>query len=125
MEKPFNDLRTILDDTSINEELVTDLLRLLLGRKHLEDFMLRDIAYSYLDRKNIHAACAIFKSCVDIFPRSATVHDSYAEVLALMGKKAEALEHYKKAVMLAEEQKDRGLEVFKKNLADFEEKYKG
>ena len=41
-----------------------------------------------------------------------------------MNEKVEALEHYRKAVMLAEEQKDRELDVFKKNLADFEEKYK-
>ena len=77
-----------------------------------------------MDRENIRAAHAVFKSCVDIFPQSPNVHDSLAEVLVLMNEKVEALEHYRKAVMLAEEQKDRELDVFKKNLADFEEKHK-
>ena len=121
-EKPFNKLKSILEQKNIlerEEDTVCDLLKLLLKRKHLEGFMINDMGYAYLGNKQLNAACAIFKSNTEIFTDSPNAHDSYAEVLALKGNKKEALKHYKKAVFLAEKQNDRQLDAFKKNLSTF------
>lgn len=124
-EKPFNELKDILSKKKISQkeqETVRYLLELLLKRKHLEDFMINGMAYSYLENKQINAAYVLFKSNTTIFPNSPNAHDSYAEILAQIGKKEEALKHYKKAITLAEKQNDRQLEAYKKNLLAFEAK---
>lgn len=124
-EEPFNELKNILSKNKISQkekETVRYLLDLLLKRKHLEDFMINSMAYSYLENKQINAAYILFKSNTTIFPKSPNAHDSYAEILAQIGKKEEALKHYKKAIYLAEKQNDRQLEAYKNNLLNFEAK---
>lgn len=126
-EKPFNELKLILqknETTEADEETVFELFKLLLKRHHLEDFMINNMAYSYLENKNINAAYVILKSNLKIFPKSPNAHDSYAEVLAIRNNKKEALKHYKQAVLLAEKQNDRQLEMYKNNLVKFETKGK-
>lgn len=124
-EQPFNELEIILEKNEIteaDEDKVYELFKLLLKRNHLEDFMINNMGYSYLENKNINAAYVIFKSNIENFPKSPNAHDSYAEVLALRNNKKEALKHYKQAVLLAEKQNDRQLEMYKKNLLKFETK---
>ena len=123
--KPFNDLKNILNKQQISredEETVHSLFHLILKRKHLDDFMINAMGYAYLEDKKPDAALLIFKANMLIFPESPNAHDSYAEVLAIKGKKDEALKHYQKAVDLAEKQKHRQIESYKKNLADFKNK---
>ena len=123
-EKPFNKLKSILEQKNISkreENTVYNLLKLLLKRKHLEGFMINDMGYAYLGNKQVNAAYAIFKSNTEIFKDSPNAHDSYAEVLALKGNKKEALKHYKQAVLLAEKQNDSQLEAYKNNLSTFNE----
>ncbi|WP_348717056.1 S41 family peptidase [Tenacibaculum sp. 190130A14a] len=118
-EHPFKTLKSILEKEQIseNDELeVYKLFQLLLNRKHLEDFVINDLGYSYLDRKKIATADIIFKLNLKLFPKSPNSHDSYASVLALQGNKKEALKHYQKAVLLAKEQNDRRLNMYKANL---------
>lgn len=122
-EKPFNELKTLLDKDTISqkeEEIVSELLQLLLSRKHLEDFMINNMGYAYLDRKKINTAYIIFKFNLSIFPNSPNAHDSYAEILALKGNKEGALKHYKKAVLLAEKQQDRRLDMYREHLKSFQ-----
>lgn len=124
-EQPFNELELILEKNEIteaDEDKVYELFKLLLKRNHLEDFMINNMGYSYLENKNINAAYVIFKSNMEIFPKSPNAHDSYAEVLALRNNKKGALKHYKQAVLLAEKQNDRQLEMYKNNLLKFETK---
>jgi len=124
-EKPFNELKLLLAKSEISqndEDTVYELFKLLLKRNHLEDFMINNMGYSYLRDKQINSAYVIFKSNMNIFPDSPNGHDSYAEVLALKGNKKEALKHYKQAVLLAEKQNDRQLEIYKNNLLKFENK---
>ena len=124
-EKPFNALNEILakNDISKNEEeVVCNVLELLLKRNHLEDFMINDMGYSYLRNEQTNAASVIFKSNTIIFPDSPNAHDSYAEVLAIQGNKVDALKQYKLAVLLAEKQNNRQLDIYKKNLLNFETK---
>jgi hypothetical protein len=124
-EQPFNELELILEKNDIiqgDEDKVFELIKLLLKRNHLEDFIINDMGYSYLENNKIIAAYVIFKSNVEIFPKSPNAHDSYADVLALKDNKKEALKHYKQAVLLAEKQNDSQLEMYKNNLLKFETK---
>ncbi len=124
-EEPFNDLKALLakkEMTEAEEALVYDLIKLLLSRKHLEDFMINQMGYFYLDNQHIHSAFTIFKANLKLFPDSPNAHDSFAEFLALQGKKEEALNHYQQAVTLAEAQNDERLEMYKRNLSEFEAK---
>jgi hypothetical protein len=124
-EKPFNKLKAILEKENISqkeEDTVSKLFKLLLRRKHLEDFMINNMGYSYLENKQVNSASIVFKSNTMIFPNSPNAHDSYAEVLNIRGDKKNALKHYKIAISLAKKQNDRQLERFKKNLLDFKNK---
>ena len=124
-EKPFNKLKAILEKENISqkeEDTVSKLFKLLLRRKHLEDFMINNMGYSYLENKQVNSASIVFKSNTMIFPNSPNAHDSYAEVLNIRGDKKNALKHYKIAISLAKKQKNRQLERFKKNLLDFKNK---
>lgn len=124
-EKPFNEIKLLLAKSDISqndEDTVCELFKLLLKRNHLEDFMINNMGYSYLRDKHINAAYIIFKSNMNIFPDSPNAHDSYAEVLALKGNKKEALKHYKQAILLAEKQNDRQLDMYKNNLLNFKNK---
>lgn len=42
----------------------------------------------------------IFKLNVDLYPQSGNTYDSYAETLASLGNKKEAIKNYKKAFQL-------------------------
>ncbi len=124
-EGPFNKLKALLvkkEITEAEEDLVYDLFKLLLSRKHLEDFMINQMGYFYLDNQQIASAFTIFKANLRLYPDSPNSHDSYAEFLALQGKKDEALNHYQQAVTLAEAQNDERQEVYKHNLSEFEAK---
>ena len=124
-ENPFNELKAILEKNDISEKeenSVCELFKILLKRKHLEDFMINNMGYSYLGNEQINAAYVIFKSNTEIYPDLPNAHDSFAEVLALKGKKEEALKHYKQAVLLAEKQNDRQVNVYKNNLLNLETK---
>ncbi len=124
-EKPFNELKALLEKKEISEneeDRVCELFKILLERKHLEDFMINNMGYSFLENKEIHASYVIFKANTKIFPDSPNAHDSYAEVLELKGDKKEALKHYKQAVLLAEKQNDSRLKDFQTNLSNMQSK---
>jgi len=127
-ETPFKLIESILNQeriSIIDENRVCELLKLLLERKHLEDFMINNMGYSYLGNKKIKAAKTIFKSNTKIFPNSPNAHDSYAELLANIKQNELALKYYKKAVELAEKQNDRQLKTYKSNLKYFLKNKKG
>ncbi|WP_083629239.1 S41 family peptidase [Tenacibaculum agarivorans] len=121
-QKPFTKLKLILEKDTItqaDENKIHDLFTILLKRGHVEYFVINDLGYSYLDKNKIATAHIIFKLNLKFFPKLPNTHDSYAEILALQGNKKEALQHYEKAVFLAEEQNHRQLALFKKNLSKF------
>lgn len=124
-EKPFNELDAILkkeDISQADEDAVLDLFELLLSRSHLEDFMINDMGYSYLENKQLNASCAIFKANAILFNDAPNAHDSYAEALALKGEKDEALKQYELAVLHAKKNNDPQLEMYEQNLKDFKGK---
>jgi tetratricopeptide (TPR) repeat protein len=121
-ETPFNTLKTILDKKNISttdENKINELFSVLLEREHLEDFMINNMGYSYLDTKNVTAALAIFKSNLKFLPNSPNAHDSYAEALAINKQTKLALKYYKKAVALAKKNSDRSLNYFVETLEKF------
>jgi tetratricopeptide (TPR) repeat protein len=121
-EGPFLNLKDILLKDQISQTAAVEVERiitLLIARNHLEDFMVVDLGYFYLDNDQINATLAIFKANTNIFPESPNAHDSYAESLAKHGQNDDALKHFKKAVSLAEAQKDHDVNSFRKNLVAF------
>jgi len=56
-----------------------------------------------------------------LYPASANAFDSYAEALADMGQREQALIQYRKAVDLAKAQDHPNLEAFQQNLTAFEQ----
>jgi len=61
--------------------------------------------YQLLGEKNMPAALAIFKLNVSLYPQSANVYDSLAEVLESTRQRSEALVNYKKSLALDKENK--------------------
>jgi len=122
-EEPFNKLKSLFQQKQLSaadEIKIQKLLALILSRKHMEDFMVNGMGYTYLENEQINAALAIFKANANLFPDSPNAHDSYAEALAQSGRSKDALKHYQLAVNLAAEQNDRRLGQYKKNMTNFE-----
>ncbi len=83
----------------------------------LDEASINHLGYEYLmDQNNAIAAETLFKTNVQLFPNSANVYDSYAELLAKQGKIKLAIQNYKKAVAIAEANEDQNLPLFKENL---------
>jgi CubicO group peptidase (beta-lactamase class C family) len=66
-----------------------------LGENELNDF-----GYKLLGENKQPEALKIFKLNVDLYPQSGNTYDSYAETLASLGNKKEAIKNYKKAFQL-------------------------
>jgi len=124
-EKPFKQLEALLikDNLSAkNENKVHRLLKQLLARHHLENFMVNYIGHKYKDAGYLSGALAIYKANIKIFPDVASGYESYAKALAENNQPKKALSSYKKAVSLAIVQKDVELATYQSNLAMFEAK---
>ena len=64
----------------------------------LKERELNSLGYSYLTRKEFKKALFLFKTTIDLFPKSANTYDSYAEALLSSGDKDGAIRYYKKAL---------------------------
>ncbi|GAB2683822.1 hypothetical protein GCM10027037_01030 [Mucilaginibacter koreensis] len=56
--------------------------------------------YQLLSQKNILAAVSVFKLNVSLYPKSANAYDSLAEALEVADNRSEALENYRKTLIL-------------------------
>jgi tetratricopeptide (TPR) repeat protein len=122
-EEPFKKLEVLLKKdslTSLDEKKIDKLLKLVLARHHIESYMINAMAYQYKFSGDITAAFVMFKANIRVFPNEPNGHDSYAEALAENNEHEQALYHYKRAVLLAAEQKDKQLNMYRTNLANFE-----
>jgi len=76
------------------------------------------LGYTYLmEYEKPVVARAIFRSNTILFPKSPNAYDSYAECYMMMGDLANSALNYEKAVTIAKELKDPGLEFYEENLA--------
>ncbi|MBQ4819582.1 S41 family peptidase [Aquimarina sp. MMG016] len=124
-EKPFRRLEHLLEKDEItkeDEDIVCQLLEIIVKREHLESFMVNDMGYNYLRRRNINGALAILRAGTILFPNSPNAQDSYAEVLVRNNQNTLALKYYQEAVFLAKRQKDEKIELYQKNLEHFKAK---
>ena len=122
-EKTFTELEQVLkkkDITKTDKETVHQLLAVLLKRGHLENHMINDFGYLYLQGGYPKGALALMQTTLQLFPESPNAHDSYAEALAVNEQKSNALKHYQKAVLLATSQNDSNLKRYQENLMKFE-----
>jgi CubicO group peptidase (beta-lactamase class C family) len=79
----------------IEENLKKSDSKFVLGENELNDF-----GYKLLGENKQTEALKIFKLNVDLYPKSGNTYDSYAETLASLGNKKEALKNYKRAFQL-------------------------
>jgi predicted alpha/beta superfamily hydrolase len=75
------------------------------------------LGYRHLQAGELERAREVFEFNVAAYPDSANVYDSLGECLENMGRLAEALRNYEKAVDLAERQNHRALAVYRANAA--------
>ena len=69
--------------------------------------------YSFLQQKLLPAAIAVFKTNVELYPKSANVYDSLGEAYMANGEKELAIANYKKSLEL-NPQNQNAVEMLKK-----------
>ncbi|MHC4128326.1 MAG: alpha/beta hydrolase-fold protein [Planctomycetota bacterium] len=75
------------------------------------------LGYRHLQAGELDRAREVFMFNVTTYPDSANVYDSLGECLEKMGRLAEALHNYEKAVKLAERENHRAIAVYRANAA--------
>ena len=118
-QKVFFELYSNFDEYTA-EKSEKDILKSLTNLLELKLLGERDInavGYEYLMRHNKpKIAESIFKANTILNPNSANAYDSYAECLMENGDLELSLKNYERAVEIAIENKDRDVDLFKKNL---------
>lgn len=126
--KLFMNLNEKLDQYATEENSDEKILEGLTACKEaqlLNEGDINRMGYDYLlERKKGKVAEAIFKANTMLYPNSANVFDSYAEALMMNGDLEQAHTNYQKAVDNAIKNKDRDIELFKKNLEGIKDKLK-
>jgi tetratricopeptide (TPR) repeat protein len=74
------------------------------------------MGYRALGNDDFDLAVSLFKLNVEKYPRSANVYDSLRECYEAMGKPKLALQNYRRAVELGEENDDPNLPIYKDHL---------
>jgi uncharacterized protein len=69
--------------------------------------MVNGIGYEFLSVKQYTKAGGLFKMNVDNYPQSANAHDSYGDYFSAIGDKTKAMEQFKKALSLKENEATR------------------
>jgi len=78
---------------------------------------LNELGYLYLNRGRMAEALAVFKTNVEAFPESWVVHDSYGEALLKDKQTDQAIESYRKSVVLNRENST-GIKILKSHGVD-------
>ncbi len=86
----------------------------------LTEGILNQLGYLYLGNQDYKSAIEVFTENVRRHPNSPNVYDSLGEAFERSGDRIQALENYRKAVVLASEQGNANLEYFRKNAARLE-----
>jgi tetratricopeptide (TPR) repeat protein len=88
----------------------------LIGESYMpEEFYLNAMGYNYLRDKKVEDALNSFKLAIAYYPQSVNTYDSYAEALAIAGRREEALEVYETAIELGTKTKYNNLDYIKRN----------
>ncbi len=66
----------------------------------IKERKINNLAYHFIELEKLDIAFEIFKINTQLFPESSNAYDSLGEVYVLLGKKDEAIESYKKSVLL-------------------------
>ncbi|WP_435275854.1 hypothetical protein ACMAZF_02150 [Psychrobium sp. nBUS_13] len=90
-----------------------------MSRRHLEGFMVHNIALEYKELKNFAAARAVFKANVTLFPDNPQAHHSYAKALAENKQSQRAIAQYQLAAQLAKQQSSQLLTQYRADFADY------
>jgi tetratricopeptide (TPR) repeat protein len=96
------DLMAIIETEGIQEGLrqfpsMQDQSRTV-NRYLFEEWILRDLGFSFLQTKKVEEALEIFKLAVEMYPDSWETYDNLGEVYRRLGKKGNAIECYKKVL---------------------------
>jgi tetratricopeptide (TPR) repeat protein len=98
------DLMTVIETEGIQEGLkqfhsMHDQSRTI-NRYLFEEWILRDLGFSLLQKKKVEEALEIFKLAVEMYPESWETYDNLGEVYRLLGEKGNAIECYKKVLAM-------------------------
>jgi tetratricopeptide (TPR) repeat protein len=98
------DLMTVIETEGIQEGLkqfrsMQDQSRTI-NRYIFEEWILRDLGFSLLQKKRMEEALEIFKLAVEMYPDSWETYDDLGEVYRLLGDKGNAIECYKKVLAM-------------------------
>jgi len=118
-QKVFFELYSNFDEYTAekSEKDILKSLTNLLELKLLGEGDINAVGYEYLMKHNKpKIAESIFKANTILNPNSANAYDSYAECLMENGDLELSLKNYERAVEIAIENKDRDVDLFKKNL---------
>ncbi|MBX2876576.1 MAG: serine hydrolase [Saprospiraceae bacterium] len=101
----------------IKEEGIEKALGKFKASKESEKYYLNEnemnlAGYELLQDNKTQEAASVFRMNVEAYPRSSNVYDSYGEALLALGRKEEAITHYKKSIQL-NPNNENGLQVLK------------
>lgn len=110
-------LNSALETEAASVDSILSALKSCKEAQILNERKINRMGYDHLTKlKKAKTAEYILESNTILYPESANVYDSFAEVLAVNGKHTEALANYKKAVEIAKITNDSNLELFIKNV---------
>jgi hypothetical protein len=115
METAMQGINAILNHNALIEskyDYITD----------IPENTLNIIGYRLMQNGHNDKAIEVFKYNVKLYPNSANVYDSLAEVLEISGKTKEAVKNYKIAVKIGKKTDDPNLMIYQRNLARVENK---
>ena len=112
---PLKALQKTPTDTQAEKQLLAAFQKAI-DKGVMDEEFINFLGYEYLHNGDSQSAEQVFKANTLLFPKSANAQDSYGGALLQSGKHRQAVQRYEKAVLMATEQKDPLLDIFKENL---------
>jgi uncharacterized protein len=88
----------------------------------IPEFLLNQLGYRYLNQNLIDEAISVFVRNIENYPNSPNVYDSMGDAYVAAGQYEKAKKNYGKAIERGTVSADPNLQVYKKNLANVENK---
>ena len=129
----YNGLNFIFSDMMLNEDLLNDsIYEIIIHYENISEKygykisppenILNSVGYKYLNNEEISDAIETFKINLELYPKSANAHNSLAEAYELNNRLEDALTYYKKAVEIANKNRDPNLYYFMEDYENIQKK---
>lgn len=105
--KAANYMMNVIKENDLeNLEEIKDSIKIKIKQIAKRDSDLNGLGYFYIEHNKLDEALYIFELNIALFEKVPNVYDSYAETLALLGRKEEAITNYEKVLELDPENKN-------------------